>query len=276
MKSPIQRMILCFSATFLAIGATSLAAYECDEVHVLDNEQGLLSLEGYIFGNGTGDMRTLRAPLTNLGLCDSWINITAPNSRLPVGLKDDQVSRRILNNQPITDWDTNAPAIGFASRFQIEPQFDEYELSRSAHLTFRRLTFTSPNPSSAETVNLDFTLTATDSGSAWRLGATMLSPADGINHDISLGVVGPKYGPARRIEVLFEFVYSQIPGQSKMRISILDDGIDKALWVAPVVGAMQLKRQAQGVLDIGSIDEGREFRIDNCLPSMCFRPLDGK
>lgn len=276
MKLPIQRMIFCFSATCLAIGTTSLAAYECDEVHVLDNEQGLLSLEGYTFGNGAGDMRTLRAPLTNLGLCESWINITAPNSRLPEEWRNDQVSRRIGNNQPITDWDTNAPALGFSSRFQIEPQLDEYELSRNARLTFRRLTFSSPVPGSIETVNLDFTLTAIDSGSAWLLSATMLSPKDGISHDISIGVVGPKYGPARRIEALFEFVYSQIPGQSKMRISKLDDGIDKALWVSPVVGAMQLRRQSQGVLDIDSIDPGREFRVDNCLPSMCFRPLDGK
>lgn len=278
MKFRIRTLLVSGAAwCFLALSAP-LSAYICDDLSVLDNEQGRLSLEGYTFGLTEGDTRVLRAPVSELGFCDNRMVISAPYPRHPAGLKDDQASRVInLLDQLVVDWQTGMLAPGFATRFQVEPEISDVELSDNAALTFRRVEFTPPIGNHAlGAVYLDFSLASKDGGSAWSLSATMRSQEPGIDYTVPLGVLGKHYGKERRIEAFLEYVAPANGDEPRIRISTLVKGNDQVAWEAQLNGHMRPIRQSQGLLSIESVDMDRLFTIENCLRESCAKSLEQK
>lgn len=272
-RGPLATLIC---ACCLALCGPVHAQTICDELQIFDNEQGNLSLEGYAFGPGGGDARVLRARVSNIGFCENGVTIHAPNARLPAALQDDRATRIISPNRDLViDWDTGVLVPGFATRFQIEPEIST-ALDQNASLTFRRLVFTPSNGSSGVYLNLDFIVDAIDSGDAWALRAHIDSPENGIVEDIALGVIGSQYGTPVRAEVLFEYIFSQIPGESKIRLSTLAKGRDQAVWEEHLKGNSFLVRQIQGLVAVNSVNEGRIFKIGNCLQQICAKSLDEK
>jgi hypothetical protein len=276
MKTGTKSVLFTTVATLLLSASTSVIADDCDVLQVFDNEQGKLSLDGYTFGEEAGDTRALRAPISNLGLCENGVTISAPNARLPVGLQDDRVTRFIkAYDALVTDWETGKLEPGFVTRFQIEPEIST-QLEGNASLTFRRMVFSPSNGSSEVYMHLDFTVDAVDSGSGWALRAHIDSPENGMVEDIPLGVIGPHHDGNVRAEVLFEYVYSQVPGQSKIRLSTLGKGGDEVVWGTHLNGNSFLMRQIQGLVRVHHVNEDRLFKIRNCLPQICAKSLGEK
>lgn len=266
-------LALAFGAS-LVVASTSAFADLCDELQVLDNEQGSLSLEGYTFNLVEGDNRSLRALINSQGFCDSRVVISAPNPRWIESKKDDHASRVVvIEDQQVLDWETGKLVPGFFTRFQIEP---ETAIGlRNSRITFRKIHFSPPDyQSDEESIDLDFTLAALDNKTNWALSATMDSAYYGIHYDVPIAQIGPSNGTDRRIEVLVQYVYSDQVNASKLRISRFTKGSDQVLWETHLSSTMTPKRQSQGLLAVEMVPTRTLFKIENCLDSFCIKTLD--
>lgn len=272
-----------FCSTVLIVGGifqVSASASECDFITSINNMEGALSLNGYVWGQPSGASRALRAPSPNGTDCDGLISMLAKDPAITTDVGDGIAKRRVnVNDMSVVDWTTGIAGPGFVSHFQVT-SFQRPVQAINRSLTFREIEFSPPlGEADPQPGHLRFFLKTFDGGNTWNVNARMYYRRAGQDLESDLGVVYASAASLQKFEIEVKTVQEYVPSTAtmvpKVQVTHFRPG-----GLSPIVKRVNLPAgmfpvlMSQGLIYQFNIPQNTEFQIRPCHPVYgCNTPL---